>query len=250
MDSSVEYCSPYLWNITGTTPVPWTGMWTGDVKVLPSLSGEQTYPDSFAALQLKFLPPVKGATTGVVTVNLTRTYDFPSKPPPQCITQYSYTCSKTDDVQLTPSCNYLDDFDASTCCATGGCLLKPPVVPVTPTNPDACYQFVNPLEVSKTCPNTPCTGFFWCEHFLMSYEPTSFALTMTAVPESVLHETMYTMKMITAGKFQSGCDATARDDYQLQAFVYSGLMGNPCVLRCCYCCCVLPPPQMPLMMMI
>ena len=51
------------------------------------------------------------------------------------------------------------------------------------------------------------------------------------------------MKMTTAGKFVSGCDATKKSTYQLQGYLYSGFHANPYVARTmsvyeCVCVCV------------
>ena len=160
-----------MWNVTNTKST-----WTGDVKVLPSLNGEDSYPNSYSWMQLTFEPAVKdGKVQDIahVTANLTRDVDYKSEgfnAPPTCVTKYSYTCLKSTSLTITPVCNYLDGATATECgCTSGGTNCK------ESTAGSGCYFFADPLAVHEKC-TTPCTGFFWCERFLLSYETTTFSL--------------------------------------------------------------------------
>lgn len=213
---SLERCDPVLWNVTNAN-----SMWTGDVKVLPSLNGEETYPDSFSGWQLTFEPGMKDGKpldTAHMTGNLTRTEDYGTGTPPQCVTKYTYTCTKSTDVTITPVCNYLDASTAAECgCTSGGTNCR------EAETGSGCYFFQDPLAVHAKC-STPCVSFFWCDHFLLSYETASFSLIIQK--SGILDSDGYTMKMESAGKFDSGCDATSKSTYQLQSFMYSGDKPN------------------------
>jgi len=222
---SLEKCDALLWNVTNASHT-----WTGEVKVLPALNGEESYPDSYSDIQLVFdVGRDKDGNLNnpaYVTSNLTRSNGYDTNKystPPTCKTKYQYNCLKETSLSITPYCTYMTATQAADCnCGESGS--NSACAPVDEGG--NCYQISDPYALQEQC-DFPCTGFFWCEHFLLSYETTTFSLLFEHAGK--FDTDPYTLKMTTAGKFESGCGDTEKSTYQLQAFLYSGTHANPYV---------------------